>query len=85
MCVQSLLLDYLSSTRFQTELAITTHVTVSGIRSDVSKIREEVGGQVHLVRASSLHSVDEGECLQLQYRLTPGQKLQLSRDPVPYV
>ena len=29
---------------FQTELAMNTHVTVSGIRHDVSKIREEISG-----------------------------------------
>ena len=50
---------------FQTELAVNTHVTVSdmrhdmsGIRSDVSKIREEIGGQVRSVSASCIQSTD---------------------------
>jgi len=37
---------------FQTELAMNTHVTVSDIRHDVSKIREEIGGQVRSVSAN---------------------------------
>ena len=41
---------------FQTELAINTHVMVSDIRRDVSKIRKEAGGQVHSVSANSIHS-----------------------------
>ena len=50
---------------FQTELAVNTHVAVSdmrhdmsGIRSDVSKIREEIGGQVRSVSASCIQSTD---------------------------
>ena len=50
---------------FQTELAVNTHVAVSdmrhdmsGIRSDVSKIREEIGGQVRPVSASCIQSID---------------------------
>ena len=36
---------------FQTELAMNTHVTVSDIQHDVSRIREVIGGQVHSVSA----------------------------------
>ena len=42
----------LLSVPFQTELAMNTHVTVSSIRHDVSKIREEMGGQARSVSAS---------------------------------
>ena len=52
----------------QTELAINTHVTVSemhhnvsGIRSDVSKIREEIGGNVRSVSAPRVSSVEDGK------------------------
>jgi len=36
----------------QTELVVNTHVAVSDIRYDVSKIREEIGGHVRSVSAS---------------------------------
>ena len=49
---------------FQTELAVnthvlatSTHVTVSGIRDDVLKIREEIGGQGRSVSASSIRPI----------------------------
>ena len=42
----------------QTELAVNTHVTVSDIRHDVSKIREEIGGQVRSVSAGHIRSID---------------------------
>ena len=50
---------------FQTELAVTTHVTVSdthtivsNIREDVSKIREGIGSQLQLVSASRILPVN---------------------------
>ena len=43
---------------FQTELAMNTHVAVSDIRHDVSKIRDEIGGQVRSVSAGTVQSVD---------------------------
>ena len=39
----------------QTELVMNTHITVSDIRQDVSKIREEIGGKHYSVRAISIH------------------------------
>jgi hypothetical protein len=55
---------------FQTELAVTTHVTVSdmhtivsGIRDDVSKIWEGIGGQVQPVSASWIQSADNRRML----------------------
>ena len=44
---------------FQTELAMNTHVAVSDIRHDVSKIREEIGGNVRPVSVSLLQSVED--------------------------
>ena len=35
-----------------------THVTVYEIRNDVSKIREEIGGQAHSVSASRIRSIN---------------------------
>ena len=43
---------------FQTELAVNTHVVVSDIRHDVSKIREEIGGNIRPVSTSHLQSID---------------------------
>jgi len=40
------------TTPIQTELVINTHVAVSDIRHDVSKIREEIGGHVSSVSPS---------------------------------
>jgi hypothetical protein len=55
---------------FQTELAVTTHVTVSDthtivsdIRDDVSKIREGIGGQVQPVSASWIRFVNNRRML----------------------
>ena len=44
-------------TLFQTELAMNTHVTVSGMRHDMSKIREEIGSQVRSVSANYIRSI----------------------------
>ena len=38
----------------QAELAINIHLAISDIRQDVSKIREEIGGQVHSVSHNQL-------------------------------
>jgi len=43
---------------FQTELVVNVHVTVSDIRHDVSKIREEIGGQVHSVSAGCIQPIE---------------------------
>ena len=44
-------------TPFQTELAVSAHVTMSGMRQDLSKIvRGEVGVQVHSVSSSCIRS-----------------------------
>ena len=40
-----------------------THVTVSGIRLDVSKIREEMGGQVRSVSSSSTQPIGDRRIL----------------------
>ena len=42
----------------QTELAVNTHVAVSDIRHDVSKIREEIGSQIRPVSTSHVRAVD---------------------------
>ena len=54
----------------QTELAMSTHVAVSDIRNDVSnihhnvsKIREEISGQVRPVSAGRTQSLDNGRIL----------------------
>ena len=39
---------------FQTELVMNIHVAVSDMHQDVSKIREEIGSQVHPVSAFDL-------------------------------
>ena len=45
-------------TSFQTELVVNTHVTVSGMRHDLSKIVQgEVGVPVHSVSASHIRSI----------------------------
>ena len=41
----------------QTELIMNTHVTVSDIRHDVSKIREEISGQVRPVTVSRIRLI----------------------------
>ena len=40
-----------------------THVTVSDIRDDVSKIREDIGGQVRSVSVSHIQFVDDRRML----------------------
>lgn len=52
MCVLSFLLGCHGLNPFQTELGINTHVAVVDIRHDVSKIREEICGQVRSVSTS---------------------------------
>ena len=56
--VRSVASTWLSLTvPFQTELAVNTNVTVSDIHRDVSKIREEIGGQVRSVSTSRIQSI----------------------------
>ena len=40
-----------------------THVSVSNIRADVSKMREEVRGQVRSVRPNLIHPVESSRRL----------------------
>ena len=70
MCVQPLLLSLRSSFHFQTELAVNTHVAVAGMCDNVSKIREEVSGQVRSVSPSLILSTSR-KCLQSR-RSKPG-------------
>ena len=49
----------------QTELAMNTHVAVSDIRYDVSKIREEIGGQIRPVSTSHVLAVDNNRMLTI--------------------
>ena len=49
----------------QTELAMNTHVAVSDIRHDVSKIREEIGGQIRPVSTSHILAVDDNRMLTI--------------------
>jgi len=48
---------------FQTELAINTHITVSNIHRDVSKIQEEIGSRIPLVSVDHIQSVDNMKVL----------------------
>jgi len=62
--VRSIALTWSSLTvHFQTELVVNIHVVVSDIRHDVSKIREENGGQVRSVSASQVRSAINGRML----------------------
>ena len=57
--VRSVLPDWpLLTSRSQTELAINTHVAVSDIRQDVSKIREEICDQVRSVSTNRNQPID---------------------------
>ena len=49
----------------QTELAINTNVTVSSMRHDMAKIREEMGGQVRSVSASCIQSTGNRRILTI--------------------
>ena len=59
-----------------------TLVTVIDIRNDVSKIREEIRGQVLSVSLIWTQPTEQ-ECLQLR-RPNPGQQPSLSKNSVPY-
>ena len=48
---------------FQTELAVNTHVTVSDIRRDVSKIRKEIGNKVRSVSMSRILPINNKRML----------------------
>ena len=48
---------------FQTELSLNTHVTVSDIRHDMTKLREEVGGQARSVSMGRFQPNDNGRML----------------------
>ena len=74
----------------QTELAVNTNVTVSGMRrdmskvhDDVSKIREKIDGSVRPVNVSPSNPRTTKGCLRLP-RSKPGQQLRLLESPVPY-
>ena len=51
------------SASFQTELSMNTHVVVSDMRHDVSKIREEIGGQARSVSITRIQPIDDGRML----------------------
>ena len=78
--VRSVIFTQLSLTiPFQTELAMNTHMTVSEmhhnvswIRSDVSRIREEIGGNIRAVSVLRAQSIENGKMFtitQAQTRL----------------
>ena len=48
---------------FQVELGVDTNINVFGIRNDVSKILEGIGGQVQPVSASCIKSVNNWRML----------------------
>ena len=48
---------------FQTELAMNTNITVSDMRHDVSKIREEISGQVRSVTVSHIQPTNSRRIL----------------------
>jgi hypothetical protein len=48
---------------FQAEVVVNTHVNLSDMRDDVSKIREGIGGQGQLVSASCILSVNDQRML----------------------
>ena len=58
----------------QTELVMNVHVTVSDIHHDVSKIREEIGNQIHSVSAGNFQRIETEGYLQLS-RPEPGLQL----------
>ena len=66
----------------QTELVVNTHVTVSDIRHDVSKIREEINGPVRSVSASRVQLIFTGRYLR-SHRPESGQQLRLPTNSVP--
>ena len=66
---------------FQTELAVNTHVAVSDIRNDVSKIREEISNQARSVSANPYSPMTE----RSRYpRPDPGQLSRIPRGPQSY-
>jgi hypothetical protein len=52
---------------FQTELILNIHVNVSGIRDDVSKLREGTGGKFQPVSTSQVQSVEYQRMLTVSY------------------
>ena len=74
---------------FQTELAVNTNVTVSdthtivsGIRDDVSKIREGIGGQVQPAQTRSAASTTKESRTLYLYLAHPESRLHRHRGPV---
>ena len=73
---------------FQTELAMNTHVAVSDIRHDLSKIREEIGGIAHPVSVNRARSVDNRRILTRYLQLLRsklGQQLRLLMVPPSHI
>jgi hypothetical protein len=48
---------------FQLELGVSILVTVTDIRNDVSRIQEQISGQVHSVSASWIQPIENGRML----------------------
>jgi hypothetical protein len=69
---------------FQAEVVVNTHVNLSGVRDDVSKIQEEINGQVRPVSASWIQSVEDRRMLTVP-RLNTGQQLRPPIHPVPHI
>ena len=44
----------------QTELALNTHITISDMRHDMSKMREKMGGQTESAEARLVPLIPEG-------------------------
>ena len=60
-CVESVLTWLPLTASFQAELAVNIRGAISDIHHDVSKIREEIGGQVHQVSTSFIQSISKKE------------------------
>jgi hypothetical protein len=69
---------------FQAEVVVNTHVNISDMRDDVSKIQEGINGQVRPVSASWIQSSRTEGCLRF-LRLKPGQWFRLPGHPVPHI
>ena len=67
MCVQSFFAWSPLIVLFQTELILNIYVEFSGMRDDVSKIREGIDGKVQPVSMSRIQSVEYRRMLTVSY------------------
>ena len=81
-CVESVL-TWLPLIAFQAELAVSIRGAISDIHHDVSKIREEVGGQLRPVSTNFIRPIGDGKMLTAP-RFKLGQQHQLPREPASY-